>query len=381
MFFSKKINSACSSPLKDIYNLACNTNQIEDNEYQRELISTFNQITTILRVRTKFSKLPFVGNWLFSKAQLLTARKQKGVYIWGEVGVGKTFMMDLFYDSLPENYKKRYHFHEFMEVIHTILKKKANQQNPLKLVSKSLLKNTNILFLDEFHVSDITDAMLLDKLLESLFTDKIILVTTSNSHPDELYKNGLQRDRFLNAISLLKDNLVIKNLYGSKDYRLQAFNEEGVTANRTLNNKSLCKLFERLTTTDKTISHAVELNARKIQLQGCYQGVAWFTFDQICDSNRSTSEYIDLARRFHTVLIEDIPSMDDAANDAARRFINLVDELYEKNVNFIASSKFEVAQYYTGKKLSELFRRTESRLLEMLTANYISRPHLGARSN
>ena len=140
-------------------------------------------------------------------------------------------------------------------------------------------------------------------------------------------------------------------------------------------------MFERLTTTDKTTSHEVDLNGRKIELQGCAQGVAWFTFNQICDSNRSTSEYIDLARRFHTVLIENIPSMDDNANDAARRFINLVDELYEKNVNFIASSKFQVAQYYTGNRLSELFKRTESRLLEMLTTNYISKPHLGANSN
>ncbi len=381
MFFSKEINSTCSSSLKDIYSLACNANQIEDNEYQRELINTFNQILTILRARTKFANFPFVGNWLLSKTQLLNARKQKGVYIWGEVGVGKTFMMDLFYDSISGNYKKRYHFHEFMELIHRMLKKKANQQSPLKLVSKSLLKNTDILFLDEFYVSDITDAMLLDRLLESLFNDNIILVATSNSHPNELYKNGLQRDRFLNAISLLEGNLVVKKLNGKKDYRLQAFNEEGVTAKRTLNNKSLHKLFERLTTTDKTTSHEVDLNGRKIELQGCAQGVAWFTFNQICDSNRSTSEYIDLARRFHTVLIENIPSMDDNANDAARRFINLVDELYEKNVNFIASSKFQVAQYYTGNRLSELFKRTESRLLEMLTTNYISKPHLGANSN
>lgn len=381
MFFSKEINSACSLPLKDIYGLACNANQIEDNEHQRELINTFNKITTILRARTKFSEIPLIGTWLLSKGQLTNDKKQKGVYIWGEVGVGKTFMMDLFYDSLPESHKKRYHFHEFMELIHRMLKKKANRQSPIKLVSKSLLKNTNILFLDEFYVSDITDAMLLDRLLESLFNDNIILVATSNSHPDELYKNGLQRDRFLSAISLLKDNLIVKKLYGNKDYRLQAFNEEGVTAKRTLDKKSLCKLFERLTTADKTTSHEVYLNGRKVELQGCYQGVAWFTFSQICDSNRSTSEYIDLARRFHTVLIEDIPSMDDASNDAARRFINLVDELYEKNVNLIASSKFEVAQYYEGKKLSELFKRTKSRLLEMLTANYISRPHLNTRSN
>ena len=148
-----------------------------------------------------------------------------------------------------------------------------------------------------------------------------------------------------------------------------------------MNSDSLCKLFKRLTITHETPASEVDLNGRIIKLQGCSQGVAWFTFSQICESNRSTSEYIDLSKRFHTVLIENIPSMDDAANDAAKRFINLVDELYEKNVNFIASSAFDIAQYYTGKRLSELFKRTESRLLEMLTTNYISRPHLGFKAD
>ena len=381
MFFTKKIDSTYSSTLKDAYSLACKTKQIEDNKHQRELISTFDQISTILQARTKIFNLAFLGNWILSKADRRKVTNQKGIYIWGEVGVGKTFMMDLFYDSLPKTQKKRYHFHEFMELIHAMLKKNTNQQRPLRLVSKSLLKNTDILFLDEFYVSDITDAMLLDGLLKSLFEDGIILIATSNSHPDELYKNGLQRERFINAIALLKDNVIVKKLYGNKDYRLQAFKDEGVTSKGILNRDSLCKLFKRLTITHETPASEVDLNGRIIELQGCSQGVAWFTFSQICEGNRSTSEYIDLSRRFHTVLIENIPSMDDAANDAAKRFINLVDELYEKNVNFIASSKFDVAQYYTGKRLSELFKRTESRLLEMLTTNYISRPHLGFKAD
>ena len=375
MSSSKKKNSSCSISLKDIYNLACEKHEIEESKFQIGLIREFEIVSNNLLSRKRNSFLFLLKNFLPMSISRRTAKVQKGIYIWGSVGVGKTFMMDLFYDFLPIEGKERYHFHEFMIMVHKILKKNMNQQNPLRQVTSVVLKNTNILFLDEFHVTDITDAMILGRLLDYLFKAGIVLITTSNSRPDELYKDGLQRERFLIAISILKRQTTVIQLFGLKDYRLQAFKREGVTEKSRLSGKSLRNLFNRLTSLKKAADNKVWLNDRYVKLQGASQGVAWFTFRQLCQDNRSVSEYIDLASRFHTVLIEDIPSMDDNDNDATRRFINLVDELYEKNVNLIISSDFTAAEYYVGKKLSEMFLRTESRLMEMLTPSYISRPH------
>lgn len=377
MFVSKKNNPSDTPSLRELYNSACKKRQIEDNEFQREIISKLEQVSHAFFQRDRFSFFSTLHRMFCLGAQRRIIKSPQGLYIWGSVGVGKTFMMDLFYDSLTTKNKKRYHFHEFMEMIHRSLKK-TNEQNPLRWIAKTLLNNSKILFLDEFHVNDITDAMLLGKLLEYLFNDEIFLITTSNAHPEELYKNGLQRERFLSAITTLKNHLIVARLSGAKDYRLEAFNQEGVTEKELLSGESLRKLFNRLTAADSEPSREINLYDREIKLQASSQGVAWFTFKQLCEDNRSTSEYIELAIRFHTVLIEDIPSLNDDGNDATRRFINLVDELYEKNVNVIISSQFTVNQYYTGRKLAELFKRTESRLLEMSTTNYISKPHLGA---
>jgi cell division protein ZapE len=302
----------------------------------------------------------------------------KGLYLWGGVGQGKTYLMDIFYDSLPFKEKQRTHFHRFMQNVHSKLGQIKNVADPLQLVADQIAQDCRVLCFDEFFVSDITDAMLLGRLFESLFKRGICLIATSNIEPDGLYKGGLQRARFLPAIDALKANCVVLKLDSGTDYRLREL-EQAQIYHTPLDEQAaivLAELFEHMTANDVLPESSLEIEGRMIDVVHCAEGVVWFNYQTICDIPRGAADYIEISRLFHTVFVSDVLVMNDMTNDIANRFINLVDELYDHNVKLILSAQSPAQTLYQGTKLAFQFERTVSRLLEMQSHDYLERPHL-----
>ncbi len=304
-----------------------------------------------------------------------------GYYIWGDVGRGKTWLMDMFFDSFDNHcqmnkYKIRLHFHHFMQAIHDQLSIIGEQKKPLKFIAKSFAKRYQLLCLDEFHVSDITDAMLLYGLLETLLEEGVTLVVTSNQAPDELYKNGLQRDRFLPAITLIKQHCQIIQLNGKVDHRLRLLEKADTWHLLTENsNQTLESRFLELITCPAQRNYKIHINYRVIETVLYTDEVIWLDFHIICGNKRGSADYIEIARQFHTVFISNIPKMNDNHNDKAKRFINMIDEFYDRNVNLLSSAETRPEQLYSGKQFAFEFKRTISRLQEMRSHEYMQRPH------
>lgn len=320
----------------------------------------------------------FLGRWLSAEPTPKIVEPVRGLYLWGGVGRGKTYLMDLFYDVLPVKDKKRLHFHRFMNKVHHDLKGLKQQQNPLQLIAREWATKTRILCLDEFFVSDITDAMILHGLLEGLFSQGVSLVTTSNIPPDQLYKNGLQRARFLPAIELLKKHLEVFHLDGGTDYRLRYLQsaeifhhplDAGADAN-------LRDAFTHVAPEEGRSGVELEIEGRKIPTRLHADGVVWFDFPAICDGPRSQADYIEISRCFHTVMISNVPVMDHTMENQARRFLNLVDEFYDRRVKLFLSSEGPVEQIYRGEKLAFEYQRVQSRLQEMQSREYLASAHL-----
>ena len=302
-----------------------------------------------------------------------------GLYLWGGVGRGKTYLMDCFFESLPFENKMRVHFHRFMRRIHGDLKRLAGEINPLKKVAKIISNETCILCFDEFFVSDIADAMILANLLEELFTLNVCLVATSNIIPDRLYQNGLQRARFLPAIALVKQRCKVINVDGGTDYRLRAL-EKAPLYCTPLNDSTaadITAIFDRLVPVGADIKALVDLDldGRQIPVIKISENVIWFDFASICEGPRSQNDYIDIAREFHAVIISNIPALGEANDDAARRFVNLVDEFYDRNVKLAVSAMQPLNLLYSGGALNFEFERTQSRLLEMQSHEYLAQAH------
>lgn len=302
----------------------------------------------------------------------------RGLYIWGGVGRGKTFLMDLFFETLQMKSKRRVHFHRIMQEVHERLQRHGNVEDPLDLVAADIAREARVLCFDEFFVSDIGDAMILGRLLDGLFTRGVTLVTTSNSPPDDLYKNGLQRSRFLPAIELLKTNTQVVNMDGGIDYRLRLLEKAGTylapddeTAEMTLTH-----LFNETASTLIENDHALPINGRDIRARHCAKGIVWFEFADICDGPRSQADYIELARWYPEVIVSGVPVFGANLEDQARRFIALVDEFYDRRVKLIVSAAVDVQHLYAGKKLRFEFDRTVSRLIEMQSTDYLAEAHL-----
>ena len=307
-----------------------------------------------------------------------TTRPVRGLYLWGGVGRGKTYMVDTFYDALPIKAKERIHFHRFMRKVHTELRELKDQQDPLKIVARRFAEQARVICLDEFFVSDITDAMLLSGLLQALFDRGVTLVTTSNIPPDELYKDGLQRARFLPAIELIKEHLEILHIDDGIDYRLR-YLEKAEIYHSPLDDKAeriLSDTFEHLAPEPGKTNVPLEIEGRPIPTRHLADGVVWFEFKAICDGPRSQLDYIEIARLFHTVLISNIPIMDWQLENQARRFLNLVEEFYDHNVKLIVSAAATPEAIYQGNKLQFEYQRTVSRLHEMQSHDYLARRHL-----
>lgn len=307
------------------------------------------------------------------------APRMQGLYFWGGVGRGKTFLMDLFFHSLPGDRKLRMHFHRFMLMIHARLRDEQGASDPLKLVARGIARHSDVLCFDEFSVADIADAMILANLLDALFSEGVMLIATSNIVPDKLYERGLQRQKFMPAIDLIKEHTQVMNLDGGIDYRLQSMNKAPVYRFPLdeQSNRALDLLFQDLTRG----LHVEEVKLLEVAGRGFValrwaEGIAWFDFATLCRGPRGAADYIELARQYHTVFIAGVPLFrDDSTDDEARRFITLVDEFYDHGVKLVVSAEGPPEALYQGRELGFAFERTASRLLQMQTEEYLAAPH------
>jgi len=308
---------------------------------------------------------------------LFTKTETRGLYLWGGVGRGKTWLMDLFYETLPTKQKYRLHFHRYLQEIHEQLEHYKGQKNPLKLIARQFARQYRLLCLDEFHVADITDAMILHGLLKALTENDVTLIFTSNLEPDELYKDGLQRERFIPAIELIKLSCDVQKIPDGEDHRLNTIQSEKVyfsplSAN---NQQALEEHFLRLSPCQPKKNTSLTINHRALPVYGLADDVAWFIFDELFNSPRAVADYIELARLFHTVVISDIPLLTANNEDKTRRFIQLMDEFYDRNVKVIISAEAVANELYHGKTLRFDFERTVSRIEEMKSLHYLQKPH------
>lgn len=313
---------------------------------------------------------------------LITRRKPKpvnGLYLWGGVGRGKTWLMDLFFHSLPRKDKQRSHFHRFMQSIHDELKKIQDRENPMEIVAERIAAKTHVLCFDELFVTDIADAMLLGNLFRGLFERGVTLIATSNVPPDSLYKDGLQRARFLPAIKLLKQHMQVVHLDGPADYRLRILEQANTwfDARSTDNTAALEALFAAVAGEPGKPDSTLTLNHRRLKVRRQADDVIWFDFDELCDGPRGQADYIEIARCFHTVFLTNVPVLGVEQENQAKRFITLVDEFYDRSVNLIVSAMSLPPQLYQGSKLNFEFERTCSRLIEMQSQEYLAREHRG----
>jgi cell division protein ZapE len=302
-----------------------------------------------------------------------------GLYLWGGVGRGKTYLMDSFFESLPFDSKLRIHFHRFMRRVHEELDEFNGHANPLEKVADKIAGETMVICFDEFFVSDITDAMILGKLFEALFARGVCLVATSNVEPSKLYKNGLQRQRFLAAIELINTRCQVINVDGGTDYRLRTLTSTELY-HQPLSHKShsaIAGIFHSLVADKGTLKEDAKITiaGRDIPVIAKSTDVVWFDFKAICEGPRSQHDYIDLSCEYHAVVISNIPALNGERDDATRRFVNLVDEFYDRNVNLIISADQPLQTLYQGSKLAFEFERTKSRLIEMQTTEFLSRAH------
>ncbi len=302
----------------------------------------------------------------------------KGLYFWGGTGRGKTYLMDCFYECLPFKDKHRIHFHHFMLDIHEQLCTLPKSPDPLVIVAEKFAARYQLLCLDEFHIHDIADAMLMVGLLKILVDNGVTIVASSNIAIKDLYKNGLQRERFLSVIDLLEEVTTEYNLGDDIDYRFNIL-EKSATYFVGINeetSKKLTACFENIAPVKAKHDRQIKVNNRYIDYVACADDAIWFGYSAICKSARSAHDYIEIAQIYTTVVISQIPVMDESYDSAAKRFIHLIDALYDHNVKCICSAEAEPGQLYTGKRLAFAFERTVSRLTEMQTNNYLALPHV-----
>lgn len=299
----------------------------------------------------------------------------RGVYLWGGVGRGKSFLMDCFYACVPLTRKTRIHFHEFMRDVHCALEGLRGHADPLDILAKSLGKRYRLICFDEFHISDIADAMILYRLLDQLFIHRVQFVMTSNYHPDDLYPNGLHRDRLLPAIALLHQHMQIVNVDAGVDYRLRSMERvpSYLTPSGVEADQQLAEAFAELAevSDEDPILH---IEAREIHAYRRAGGVVWFRFQALCGGPRSQNDYLEIAQQFHTLILSDVPAMSPRMAAEARRFTWLIDILYDHKVKLLMSAQVAPEQLYVEGSMAGEFTRTVSRLIEMQSKDYLNTP-------
>ncbi|MEO6065438.1 MAG: cell division protein ZapE [Lysobacterales bacterium] len=301
----------------------------------------------------------------------------QGLYLWGGVGRGKTFLMDLLCASLPPALLLRRHFHRLMGEVHAELARLGNVRSPLAVVASRFAEGRRLLALDEFVVSDIGDAMILAEFLKQMHARGVGLVTTSNIAPRDLYRDGLQRARFMPAIALIERHCVVHELAGRQDYRLRALTRSPVycVPADAQSDSALAAMFTDVASGPIERDGTEDVNGRAIPFVMRSGGEIWFAFAALCEGPRAVADYIEIARDFHTVMIAGVPRFDGGNDDPARRFMHLIDELYDRNVNLVVSAAAEPLALYSGERLRREFERTASRLIEMQSTDFLAREH------
>ena len=333
-----------------------------------------------LRRRLQIERQPGLLARLLDRLRRRGSRERdtRGIYIWGGVGRGKTWLMDLFYTSLSIRARRRSHFHHFMLDVHKQLRQFAGHSEPLELIARRIARSTRVLCLDELFVNDIADAMLLGGLFEALLRHGVLLVITSNLPPQQLYRDGLQRSRFLPAIELLERELEVIAMDGGVDYRLRHLRRQPIylDSHAADTGARLQQIFDELATGQRDGSTNLKVCGRTLHSVRRRGDVVWFEFATLCEGPRSQDDYVEIAREFRTVIVSDVPLFSTPQQDnAARRFIALLDEFYDQGVKLVLSAAADPEALYRGDRLQFEFRRTASRLIEMQTEDYLARPH------
>ena len=317
----------------------------------------------------------------------LLARKRvvKGLYLWGGVGRGKSFLMDSFFNCAPVAKKRRIHFHRFMQEVHQRMNALTGQAEPLAGVAREVAKDARLLCLDEFHITDITDAMLMRKLLEGLMEQGVVVLTTSNFAPDELYLHGLQRNQFLPAIDLIKKNFDVVNVDDGTDYRLRELEKAGVYHVGPDAEERMGREFVAIARHDISDATELEIEGRLVPVRRHSRDVVWFDFDALCDGPRGKPDYIELSKNYHTVLVSNVPQFGAGMADKLRRFVWMIDEFYDRRVKLILSASVPAEDLILEADASDAFQanlnaslkdRLVSRLTEMQSHDYLAQPHL-----
>lgn len=354
------------------YQHALLNEHFEPDPAQLVALQSFQALSTRL-------KQPPQKSWATRLCKKLGHREttQRGLYLWGGVGRGKTWLMDMFFHTLPFDQKLRLHFRHFMQEIHDELTQLAGQRDPLLIVAKHFAQRTHVLCLDEFYVEDITDAMILYRLLDALNAQGITLIFTSNLAPAELYKNGLQRERFLPAIKLIETSTEVIELNGNIDHRLRKLKQAHTWFSplNTASEYAIEQRFNELAPGAALTDTPLQINHRQIACRRRTENIVWFDFYQLCHGPRAAADYIELARQFHTVLVSSVPSMGKNEEEWAHRFINMVDEFYDRRVKLLITADNEPTHLYHGRRHTFAFQRTISRLLEMRSTDYLAQAH------
>ncbi|HGM7033203.1 MULTISPECIES: cell division protein ZapE [Serratia] len=370
------------SPLSR-YQQALDAGEYQADEVQRRAVTQLDRIYQALLqkpaasapaggLRGKLSRLLGKGG------DTAPQRPVQGLYMWGGVGRGKTWLMDMFFHSLPGDRKMRLHFHRFMLRVHEELTELQGRENPLEIVADGFKAETDVLCFDEFFVSDITDAMLLATLLQALFARGITLVTTSNIPPDDLYRNGLQRARFLPAIDLINEYCDVMNVDAGIDYRLRTLTQAHLylTPLSDQTRETLDRMFVKLAGKSGEDAPVLQINHRPLQAIRSVDGVLAVDFHTLCEEARSQLDYIALSRLYHSVILYNVRVMGPLKENTARRFLALVDEFYERHIKLVIGAEASMFEIYQGVQLKFEFQRCLSRLQEMQSEEYLKLPHL-----
>ena len=357
-----------TSPLEK-YTQAIESGQFMPDEAQAQAVQELDRVWTELFTRYKSTKTAF--------RRFRRQTSPKGVYMWGGVGRGKTWLMDQFYDSIPFRRKTRLHFHHFMQQVHKELNKLSGQRNPLELVADQIYKNAVVICFDEFFVSNVTDAMILSDLFQKLFERGVTLVATSNIAPEGLYKNGIHRDRFLPTIALVQQHCAVLNVDAGVDYRLRVLKQAQLfkypltdDAHAWMNER-----FQALTHTQMPCNTSIIINSRVVETLGHTEDVLWCEFSELCFKPRSPADFIEIANIYNTVLVSNVPHLTDFLSEGTRRFIYLVDEFYDRGVKLLLTSEDSIVELHQGERLAFEIERTRSRLLEMQSDEYLHSEH------
>lgn len=357
--------------------------EYQADEVQRQAVTQLDHIYQALLqipavsapaggLRGKLSRL------LGKSSETAKQRPVQGLYMWGGVGRGKTWLMDMFFHSLPGDRKLRLHFHRFMLRVHEELTELQGQENPLEIIADGFKAQTDVLCFDEFFVSDITDAMLLATLLQALFARGITLVATSNIPPDDLYRNGLQRARFLPAIDLINEYCDVMNVDAGIDYRLRTLTQAHLylTPLDEQTRQTMDQMFVKLAGKKGEAAPVLQINHRPLQVIHAVDGVLAVDFHTLCEEARSQLDYIALSRLYHSVILYNVRVMGPLKENTARRFLALVDEFYERHVKLVIAAEASMFEIYQGERLKFEYQRCLSRLQEMQSEEYLKLPHL-----